>query len=63
MLFDAEHEKRMKLNHDTNHVSDNEKVNWATLAKCPIGFAFDGRYANLSRESFAKYSVYVYVGV
>lgn len=34
----------------TNHIGDNEKVNWVSLAKCPIGVALDSRYANLSCE-------------
>lgn len=52
----------MKLSCGTNHVGDNEKVNWTTLAKCPVGIAFDSRSANLSHEPIAKYSVCVCVG-
>lgn len=63
MQFDAEHEEGMKPSRGTNHVGDNEKVNWATLAKCPVGVAFDSHSANLSREPIVKYSGYVFFGL
>lgn len=53
-------EEGMKPSRGTNHVGDNEKVNWATLAKCPVGIAFDSHSANLSREPIVKYSVCVF---
>lgn len=52
-LFDAEHGDGTKPGHGTNHVGDNEKVNWASLAKCPIAVALDSRYANLSCKPVA----------
>lgn len=53
----------MKPSCSTNHVGDNEKVNWVTLAKCLVGVAFDNHSAILSREPIVKYSVYVFFGL